>query len=362
MIFLLFLGCWALIRGRPWLEPLALTIEKLGYRKAGPFFPWDNWGVKRWLFLSYIPWLWFIPAALAAVIAFFGSRLRNLKDVPLSLWAAAGIMCAYTWIVQASFYFPKYTALVWPLLLISSLTFLKPKDFVKVSNKFRIFFFGFVLFWFALIFIFPHLDPLQLIPERRLFDSADNQAATYTLAVFHLVGIGVPVIGVALLIFYRQTSTLFFGLLVYFLLLSGSNVLRSHLSSQNTHYLYGEPNLKNAIARAQVFRQKLYTNQILTSAKDLAWALPDQAERVPLPYETVDSKIPEQSLLEFEAALVRTPVYAARLYGVTSPRADLELLSRLEKHFPCHLKDPSNISTFEWWWRPTADEGCADPR
>ncbi len=322
---------WTKAYGFSWDAPLRLTFEKSSER-AGFQPPWESWGMSRFLFLSWLPWAW-IGAPLALLTARATFRFPKtpralLNAFPFEVWCALALLAAYTHLVQAAFYFPKYTAAALPLLVLALGERLPLKQ-PRASGL-----------WFPILagLAFSAFDPLNLIEHRK--DSGSWPILEHLLAILPL--------GVAVLWYCRRSP-------VAAILLLCANAcglsVRHATQVESPGYNFGEQGFTEALTAVRALRaQHSPDAPILTTAIDLAWALQKEGKLVYLK----GPGIPEE-------VLASARVIVGRSYDNYAVRFFPEWLARVESAFPCHAVVAAPRGRFEWWWKPAPGESCSSP-
>lgn len=337
VLFYGMLQAWAHYRGFHWYDPLLLTHEKLfGRANNGYFFPWHHWGVSRYLFLSYIPLLW-LGAPLYFTLWASRSRTRRLESgwfakIPFSIWFGIGIYAAYTWLVQAGFYYPKYTPPAWPILLYGMASYLNESGTLDLShfqNRKWI-----IITLFALLFTLGYVeffDPLLIIEDRTSIN-------LHTISK-HVLGLSLPVGLLALISRYTRRSGslgLIIGLLIYFIGVDASHLTRPY----STRYMYGEHGFQETLSEIRKLKSKYSpTTPVLSAARDIDWAL--QKDSAFLDFLRMN---PSQTLDHFQIIVSRT-------YGNDAVTSYPEWREPIEKAFNCHKFIDTKGQRFEWWWK-----------
>jgi hypothetical protein len=261
-----------------------------------------------------------------------------LKRVPVALWLSLGTLAAYAWLVQAAFYFPKYTACV-PVLVLFAAACAAPR---LEGTPLK----GFAVAVLAILFaqgFAPSLDPFMITEWRSSLGEA-------THLVEHLVAVLLPC---ALLVaLWRwggarpgaRASLILLGLICSLAGLSAGQAGRA----RNGGYLYGEAGFEEAREAVLKLKEHLSPRQpVLSASRDLAWALPGEARFVELlDYET--SKRPS----------LDARILVSRTYSQSSIAAHAGALREVNATHPCHRRVSTPGERFEWWWRPAAGEGC----
>jgi hypothetical protein len=324
--FLLFIGmlvAWTKAYGFSWDAPLRLTFEKSAER-TGTQMPWASWGMERFLFLSWLPWIW-IGAPLVALVARVTFRLPKtphevLQVFPFNVWCALALLAAYTYIVQAAFYFPKYTAAALPLLILA-LGEKIPLNGMRTANLWVPALLGVVLSVF---------DPMNLIEYRRdlgVWPLLEHTLAILPLTVAVLWSLrGSPLTAILLL------CTNAWGL-----------SMRHALTVESPGYNFGEQGFMQTLTEVRALRAALSPDTpVLTTSVDLAWALQGEGKLVHLAPQHQTS----------EEVLRSAKILVSRSYDNYAVRFFPEWLLRVEREFPCHAVVAAPRGRFEWWWKP----------
>jgi hypothetical protein len=337
--FILILMAWAKWRGFHWYDPLLLTKEKFFGRASGGaggvggggFFPWKTWGWPRFLFLSYIPVLWLTAPLLFGLYWLRrakGEMRFRLSSIPFSVWAAVGIFAAYTWLVQAGFYYPKYTPPAWPLLIFG----LAPgwATMQRPTRKEE----PVIILSCVCLFVLGNLeviDPLLIIENR-------TNLNLFTVGS-HLLGIAVPVF--VLWFLHRKARqsksfALVAGLLCYFVGIDASHLHRPY----STRYMYGERGFEETLREIRDLKTQVSpTLSVLSAARDIDWALQKSSDL--LDFERLD----------INQTLGSHRIIVSRTYGYDSVSTHRDWLEKIERSFKCHEFVDTPGQRFEWWWK-----------
>lgn len=324
-LFYLCLELWASIRGFQWYDPLLQSQRKfLDRGDSGGLFPWEAWGWSRFLFLSYLPYLWLgVPFFF---VLWVGRKVfRPLHHIPLPLWIGLGIWAMYTWAVQTSFYYPKYTHAVWPLFLFGLSRFI-PVSHKKSPTSIIA---ALLLFTVGFTSLF---DPIAIVEMRR--------ELSLNVAILHLVSWVLP-LGILWWIKRKEgaSSFLVLALIAYCL---GVNV-RHASSSYETRYLYGESGFQETL---EAVLKKADGRKILSAARDLEWQLRLKS----YPSQFVDT--PKLMKNGYSNDLFNQTVLVSRTYGLYSVAHHKELLRAVETFYRCTHKIDTPGERFQWWWNP----------
>lgn len=270
VFFFVLLRGWTWAYGLDWLEPLKLTLLKAQQKKSDFQIPWHAWGFGRWVFLSYLPLVWFGVAILALPVLGGFSRLPELKALPFSFWLFLACFLFYTWVGQAAYYFSKYTIPCWPLFVLWVAPHLE-KEIGNVEFKH--------MGWAGIGILIGSLglnlvlDPLAIIEHRRQLSPK--------VLILHGLAVLLPVVLFAFAYRYRNRRSMCAVpmLVVVSVFLAGWSIGHAYRSPSG-NYLYGERGLKEVIARIRESSEKF---RVLTPANDIAWILGKDAEWVSLP-------------------------------------------------------------------------------
>lgn len=353
------LVAWADLRGFHWSDPLRLSLSKTqGRGDVSGFFPWDRWGWGRFMLLSYLPWLWVgVPLVLAGLWRFRSSILGGITprawlSIPLPVLFGTAIFAAYTWIVQASFYFPKYTHPGWVIffygICVWALPKVGPEKALKMdktslqSSSAKLAFYCAALFalgWFGDrmdSWAGPWGDPVMLTEFRRDLSPsvivAHFAAIACPLWLLLKAPLWAPVVGrgaLALVLFFYFLGTDF----------------RHANARYETRYLYGERGFSEALAQVRAF-YGLHERPVASAARDLVWAAGRDQARLFL--------VPGNDFLPDPRQF---PVWVSRDYGEYSVFSSPGLRARLDALYPCKKSSGRAAeSRYSWWWVSTSGQ------
>lgn len=326
------LWLWTSAVGVEFLAPLKLTTEKLarGDGNLKSRTPWGYWGWTKLIFLDYLPLVWVgIPTLFGFALLFRRPRIRSILGWPLALWFAGGIFAAYSWIVQVSFYFPKYSAPALVLLLFGLAQKAPRLEDKKASPLVAV-----VLAALFLIGLVPQLDPLMIAEWREL--------KTQTIAL-HATAIALPC--VLLFLLKNMRSMLAAGIVLQLAGLSFGQALRE----RNTGYMYGEAGLKETIQAVRELKARVSPDRdVISTARDIAWNAGSGFRYVELQhYEDYQ-----------ERKLDDAQIIVSRSYGQYAIRSHARAAAEVKERYPCHEVVPTPGGRFEWWWIPLKGQSC----
>lgn len=291
VVFLGLLAAWSALRGLPMSAPFARTFERLELGHGGPTGepPWSRWGLARWAYLSYLPVVWLcVPAAVGVALALADGRrpkIRDLASAPLAWWFAAAVFAAYTWIGQAAYHFPKYTACA----LVAAAYGAAQKGAAwerrcASPGAFRWTATVWALLAVAVVPAFvPSLDPLWITEGRAAFVTraagAAAGAAVSPLGVVaeHCIALALPLAAIVALDVLRRRgrapdAALAAAILLHCAATSAAHAARTH----SVGYLYGESGFEAAVERVRSLRADAAADGelgVVSPFEDLAWAL-----------------------------------------------------------------------------------------
>jgi hypothetical protein len=341
--FFLLMYTWAWIRGFHWYDPLLLTFNKVSQRATGAAtvgpaavsgrLPWNVWGGARFLFLSYVPLVWFGPAFVFALAILprvkpIPKLRKALAAVPFSLWCVAGIFAAYTWLVQAAFYFPQYTASCVPVFLYGCARYLKrpsPAKYWDSPEELMV-----ICAAACIVGGLEFFDPLLIIEHRT--------ELRFGVLARHLAGIGIPLALLAIARHrWRDSGPVLLVLIAYFI---GTDV--GHLKHRyNTRYLYGERGFEETLATVRALKASVSPNApVLSAPRDIDWAL--QKDSRLLDFEIPGGPAP---------VLSKHRIVVSRSYGFDSLSQHPQWLELVRREFRCHDSVSTPGHRFEWWWK-----------
>ncbi len=342
-LFALVLIIWTQAHHMSWREPLELTLGK-SKGKIGQYTPWDVLGIVRWIFLSYLPLVWLQIPTLFFLTKMALEKISAHKffSIPLPFLFALAVYLCYSWLIQGSFYFAKYSAVVWPMLVLDfsmviPLNLKKATECLNELKNSKKFILGFLFVWLFGICFFNCFEPLYIIEMRQ--DPNLNKLG------WHFVSIALPIflilMGVKIIKYQEkgiQNAVVVFGIIVTFL---GHSLSQATMDSPG--YLFGEEGLAQTIEEVKQLKIKISRGKpVLTTAVDVQWAFQNDAKL--LVFEKED----------YLKILDQYDILVSRTYDNYSVRYNPQWLTDVNSRFRCHQVINLPRERFEWWWKPLA--------